>query len=206
MSMPAVLGIMNFGQFRRTAKSLQSPRQANAFYKHLLQSRKIGTTINVGVNILRQFDKGAAEEFEKHVIHLKAYRELISYRAPSSGDSFPKAEVDVIEMCRLLAEIAQMQSELFEASILKHAEGNFSFLPESIQRICNMKIDGISFFDREDHYRLDYLRRKYPFPSNVRHIMSEGQVEDFFGSWCAEEEEEGNFSPDDNWRILFDVP
>jgi hypothetical protein len=36
--------------------------------------------------------------------------------------------------------------------------------------------------------------------------MSEGHVEDFFGSWCAEEDTDADiFDPDDNWYIIFDV-
>ncbi len=163
-------------------------------------------TINVGITILRQFDNDLASQIKNHVTHLKAFRELISYRAPSSGDSFPKADIDVIKLCKLLAEIAQMQSEIFESSALKHAIGNFSISEEAITRICEVEIDGFEFFDQEDYYRMDYLRRKHPFPTNVCHVMSEGHVEDFFGSWRAEEDEDENFNPDENWRIIFDVP
>ena len=165
-------------------------------------------TINVAVGIVSQFDKGTAEEANKHITHLKAFRELISYRAPSSGDAFPKPAIDVIAFCKLCAEIAQMQSELFEASLHKNAKGTFSLSTEAIQHICNVEIDGVHFYDKEDSYRMGYLQRKYPLPTNILHIMSEGHVEDFFGSWCAkgEDEAEGQFDPDDNWRILFDVP
>lgn len=163
-------------------------------------------TINVAVGIVSQFDKALAEEANKHITHLKAFRELISYRAPSSGDAFPKPRIDVIDFCRLCAEIAQMQSELLEASVLKNAQGIFSLSNESIERICNIEIEGVRFHDKEDSYRMGYLRRKYPLPTNVLHIMSEGHAEDFFGSWCGEEEAEGQFTPDDNWGIIFDVP
>lgn len=163
-------------------------------------------TINVAADILGQFDKKVAAQTKKHITHLKAFRELISYRAPSSGDSFPKADVDVIAICRLFAEIAQLQSELIEASVLKNAIGSFSLKAEAIDRICKIKIAGINFDDTEDHYRMDYLRLKYPLPTNILHIMSEGHVEDFFGSWCPKDEEEDQFNPDNNRGILFDVP
>lgn len=163
-------------------------------------------TINVAVDILSQFDKKVAAQAKKHIVHLKAFRELISYRAPSSGDSFPKADVDVIAICRLFAEVAQLQSELIEASVLKNAVGSFSLKAEAIDRICNIEIDGIEFYDEEDYYRMDYLRRKYPLPTNILHIMSEGHVEDFFGSWRSKDEGEDQFNPDNAWRILFDVP
>lgn len=163
-------------------------------------------TINVAVGIVSQFDKAIADKANKHITHLKAFREFISYRAPSSGDAFPKPGIDVISFCRLCAEIAQMQSELLEASVLKNAKGTFALSTEAVQRICNVEIEGVHFYDKEDSYRMGYLQRKYPLPTNIFHIMSEGHVEDFFGSWCAEEEAEGQFNPDDNWSIIFDVP
>jgi len=163
-------------------------------------------TINVATDIIGQYDNKVASRAKKHIIHLKAFRELISYRAPSSGDSFPRADIDVIDLCRLFAEIAQLQSELIEASILRSVTGKFSLKSQAIDRICKVNIDGITFYDQEDHYRMDYLRRKYPLPTNILHIMSEGHVEDFFGSWCPKDEEEDQFDPDGNWRILFDVP
>lgn len=163
-------------------------------------------TINVSIDILSQFNKEVANKINTHSTYLKAFRELISYRAPSSGGSFQKTDIDVIEICRLLAEIAQLQSELIEASILKNVKGNFSLKTEAIDHICNNEIDGFTFRDNEDRYRMEYLQRKYPLPTNILHIMSEGHVEDFFGSWCALNKEGGQFDPDNNWRILFDVP
>ena len=64
----------------------------------------------------------------------------------------------------------------------------------------------ISFFDREDWHRIGYLARKHPAPLNILHMMSDGHVEDFFGSWCGEDDDPAAFNPDNDWRILFDVP
>lgn len=165
-------------------------------------------SINVVSDWLSILDKELADRFKKFILHSKAYRELISYRAPSSGDSFKKStEFDVIELCELLVELAQLHSEILEKSIHKNVKEVFNFKEEYITQVCHSEIDGNSFWDREDAYRLDYLRRKYPLPTNIQHIMSEGHVEDFFGSWCAEEETDDDiFDPDDNWQIIFDVP
>ncbi|MBI2386969.1 MAG: hypothetical protein HYV14_13335 [Elusimicrobia bacterium] len=163
-------------------------------------------TINIASDIFAQFNRKLAGKTKQHITHLKAYRELISYRAPSSGDSFPKADIDVIDMCRLFAEIAQLQSELIETSFLKNASGKFFLKADVIDQICDVEIDGFTFYDKEDHYRMDYLRRKHPLPTNIMHIMSEGHVEDFFGSWRSKDEEAGEFDPDADWGILFDVP
>ena len=105
-----------------------------------------------------------------------------------------------------MAELAQMHSELLERSIHKNVKDIFNFNEEYIVQVCHSEIDGFSFWDHEDEYRLNYLRRKYPIPTNIQHIMSEGYVEDFFSSWYAKKETDDIFDPDDNWQIIFDVP
>jgi hypothetical protein len=159
--------------------------------------------------VLAKLDHELAGMVKQQVLHIKAYRELISYRAPSSGDSFSKIDIGLstVDLCQMLVEVAQLQSEVLEASVIKHAEGSFSFKEDYINQICITKIDGNSFMDGEDAYRLGYLKRKYPLPTNIQHMMAEGHIEDFFGSWCPKEEtEEDVFDPDENWRIIFDVP
>ncbi len=47
---------------------------------------------------------------KQRVMRLKAFREFISYRAPSSGDALGKYNVDVHSICRVPVEIAQMVS------------------------------------------------------------------------------------------------
>ncbi|MDL2123223.1 MAG: hypothetical protein LWX51_09085, partial [Deltaproteobacteria bacterium] len=149
-------------------------------------------SINVVCDALAKLDKKFSEKLKNYILHLKAYRELISYRAPSSGDSFSKIHFDLelIELCQLLCEFAQVQSELLEVSILKHAKENYDFLDSYIDQVCNTEIHGFSFQDDEDWYRLDYLKRKYPLPTNIMHILSEGHVEDFFGSWLPKNDED----------------
>jgi hypothetical protein len=169
-------------------------------------------SINIVCDAIAKLDKIFSEKLKKYILHLKAYRELISYRAPSSGDSFSKTpfDMELIELCQLLCEIAQVQSELLEVSILKHAKENYNFLDSYIDQVCKTKIHGFSFRDGEDWYRLDYIKRKYPLPTNIMHILSEGHVEDFFGSWLPKNdkdvENEDIFNPDNNWRVIFDVP
>lgn len=163
-------------------------------------------TINIACDVLAHLNKGLSNQVKSSTIHLKAFRELISYRAPSSGDNFEKPDFDVYRYCRLFLEVAQLQSELLEASIEKNVSKSFELDQNFTQHVCDIEIDGISFNDKEDWYRIGYLARKHPAPTNILHIMSEGHVEDFFGSWCPEEETPNAFSPDDDWRILFDVP
>ncbi|WP_353742576.1 hypothetical protein WHX55_11000 [Pseudomonas fluorescens] len=163
-------------------------------------------TINIACDEIANFDRELSGRVKKAVLHLKAFRELISYRAPSSGDRFPKPDFDIYEYSRLFLEIAQLQSELLEASIEKNVTESFELQNEVISHVTDVEIEGINFHDNEDKYRLGYLSQKHPAPTNILHIMSEGHVEDFFGSWCSDDEQPGSFDPDEDWQILFDVP
>lgn len=142
------------------------------------------------------------------ILRIKAFREMISYRAPSNGSQHGDYDFDVLSLCKVPVELAQMISEIFENALHKHLPDGFK--PELnrdiLAQVHKTEINGFEFNDDEDSYRIDYLFRKYPMPTNILHIMSEGHVEDFFGSWCEHTPKEGSFDPDDNWQILFDVP
>lgn len=163
-------------------------------------------TINVACDVIARLDRELSAYIKKAVLHLKAFRELISYRAPSSGDNFPKPEFDVYDYSRFLLEIAQFQSELLEASLEKNVTSSFDLDQNFTQFVTDVEIEGIHFHDNEDWYRIGYLVRKHPRPTNILHIMSEGHVEDFFGSWATDSEQPDMFDPDEDWQILFDVP
>lgn len=159
------------------------------------------------ISHLRAFSRPIADNVEQLVRLLKAERELISYRAPSVGDDQVSTQNNFLWLCTLLAEVAQFNSELFDTSLTKHADPKaFVLLPEYASRIATIQIDDYSFDDREDAYRLDYLSRKFPRPTNLQHMMTEGHVEDFFGAWCAEEPTGDMFDPDDMQGIIFDIP
>jgi len=156
---------------------------------------------------LRRFDKTVADSAKTEIRELKAERELISYRAPSSGDDRISEKNRYLSLCMLLAEVAQFNSELFESSMLKHANpAHFCLLSAYAEKVASFEIDGHYFGDNEDAYRLGYLARKQPHPVNIRHLMKEGHVDDFFGAWVAKEESDEVFNPDDMHSIIFDIP
>jgi hypothetical protein len=153
-----------------------------------------------------KFSKTVAESAETTIRRLKAERELISYRAPSSGDDKVSENNDFLWLCTMLSEIAQFNSELFEASLFKNGEpSSFQLLPEYLNKISGIEIDGHYFGDCEDAYRLGYLARKYPLPANLMHLMTQGHVEDFFGAWYGGDDK-SLFNPDDMQQIIFDIP
>ncbi|MCW5599960.1 MAG: hypothetical protein KIT59_12775 [Nitrosomonas sp.] len=163
--------------------------------------------INLAFDHIAQFNKKVSSELKEATLRAKAFRELISYRSPSSGDNSIQDFYQLEPIATLLAEIAQFNSELLEVSILKNtSKDTFRFLQEYIDDLASATIEGVHFFDTEDSYRLDYLRRKYPLPPNILHVMTEGHVEDFFGAWCAKDPIDDAFDPDKDWQLIFDIP
>lgn len=163
--------------------------------------------IDGAVENLRRFNKDIAETIKNDIRELKAERELISYRAPSSGDDQVAEKNRIFALCTLLAEVAQFNSELLEVSLSKNADPQaFVLFSKDAEKIAGIEIDGHYFGDREDAYRLGYLARKHPYPANVQHLMTDGHVEDFFGAWHAGEDGEEFFDPDRMQDIIFDIP
>jgi len=165
--------------------------------------------INLTYDYIKKFNLELAEKFKNKIHLLKAHRELITYRAPTDGDYNIDNDIDIIELCTLIVELAQFNSEILETSIQKNIKDkDCVFMPEYIQQLSVIKVNNYTFFDKEDSYRLNYLRRKWPIPPNILHSMTEGHTEDFFGAWEADEDIDDIFttgSPCD-WQSIFDIP
>ncbi|WP_152555630.1 hypothetical protein [Methylomarinum vadi] len=163
--------------------------------------------LNIVIAHIVEFDPNFASFVKNNVQSLRASRELISYRAPSSGDEAIPDIKEFLGMCSFLAELAQLDSELIESSINKNADPNaFVILPEYMCELANVSLGPHTFGDTEDAYRLDYFRRKQPHMLNIRFLMREGHVDDFFGAWSDPEETEGAFDPDEMNGVIFDIP
>jgi len=163
--------------------------------------------IIIAYDYVAKFDFDLAKKLIGQTQELKAFRELISYRSPTSGDENISNNCDVLSLTTMLSELAQFNSELLEASVIKNAdESDFVFLRKYQDQLSQVTIEGIQFFDREDSYRLGYLSRKYPLPPNILHVMTKGHVEDFFGAWVSPDDKEGCFDPDGDWQLIFDIP
>ncbi|HCT2375993.1 hypothetical protein [Morganella morganii] len=160
---------------------------------------------------LARFDRNIANRFDNMFKQLKSNRELLSYKAPASGDENIKIQDEVIYFCTLLAEVAQLNTAILHKAVLKHSDPmNFVVLDEHMSRIYNVEIEGHSYYDHQDRQRLDYLRRKGSTPYSIFLTMTEGQTEDFIGAWDADNEdsEEARFysgSPC-SWQEIFHIP
>lgn len=163
--------------------------------------------IRIVADHIAHLDKSTAEYLRDQDREMKSARELISYRAPSSGDSMVPDIPGFLSQCTLLAELAQFNSELLEASIIKNADPTaFALLQGYLYRLSNVKIGNHLFGDPEDAYRLDYFHRKQPHMQNLRFLMREGHVDNFFGAWSDPDEKPDVFDSDENTSIIFDIP
>jgi hypothetical protein len=111
----------------------------------------------IGQTILhvQAFDKKAAGALNSFIRSAKAQRELIDYRAPSTGDANLEPMQQLEPHCRLLGELAQMNSELLEVSFEKHTSGaGFSIRENAVRTFASPEIGGAHFIDYEDARRL----------------------------------------------------
>ncbi|MCP4763563.1 MAG: hypothetical protein GY870_17460 [archaeon] len=168
-------------------------------------------TINVACDWISKFNPDFSEKIKDVTLMLKAQRELVSYRCPASGDQNLIENFDLDYHLTILAEIAQINSELLEKSVNKHTDKSMHIVfQKHIDEITKVEINGFSFNDSEDRYRLDYVRRKQPHPFNLALFMTEGQTEDFIGAWESESSEDDpdqfSMGSPSEWQQIFDIP
>jgi len=165
--------------------------------------------INVAFDWIAKLDTSLASNMKKTSLQLKAQRELIAYKAPASGDKNLGTNYDLTDFLTILAEVAEFNSELLEGSINKNADpSSFDLLDEHIHQIATVEIDGFTFLDDEDYWRLGYVQRKMRRPYHLGFFMHPGQSEDFIGAWDGDEDAGETFSngSSSNWQVIFDVP
>jgi hypothetical protein len=174
-----------------------------------LMSISHSKAINIAFDWIARLDKQKAAELKSTTLLLKAQRELIAYKAPASGDRNLGGDYDLIELLTILAEVAEFNSELLEASVTKNADpSTFVVLDEHVHQIARPEVEGYTYFDSQDCVHLDYLRRKMPRPYHLGVFMHPGQSEDFVCAWDGDDgntESFTNGSPA-NWQVIFDVP
>ena len=165
--------------------------------------------IKLAFSWLGRFNSNTAEEFKQKTLKLKAQREVISYRIPSSGDSNLSDTLDLEQILITLAEVAQFNSELLRQALDKYAAKESFIIPDDSHavKIAHIVIDGFYFFDNEDAYRLSYLMRKRPSPQPLHFTMTEGMTEDFFGAWDSDsEDDQVSMGSPSEWQTIFDIP
>ena len=191
-------------------RSLTLSMTSQNWQNEALLNQNHSAAVNIACDAVAELNKVEGQKFRQAIVRLKANRELISYRAPTSGNEWKQVDLDLTYICIIFCELAQLHSELLETAIeKKYASGmNFNLHINDFKVLYNPKIDGHVFPDSEELYRIEYLLRKHPMPTNICHILTEGHVDYFFDAWGAEDE--GNnkqlFNADTNWQRIFDLP
>lgn len=164
-------------------------------------------TINLVGDIVAKCDKEKGEEIKKLIDWAREYREIFSYKFPANRLTGHLINFEkVVAGCRLLCEIAQLQSAILEAAITKHVTQQYGIDEMEVIRTYLYGEKNFQFIDSEDGYRLNYIQRKVTRPFSIINTMTEGMVEDFFGAWCSDLDDNDVYNPDENWRIIFPVP
>jgi hypothetical protein len=164
--------------------------------------------INVAVDAIRKLSRPEGDKAASMLEKAKVYRELFSYKFPANGlrsvsKSGSKEVQDAIELCSVIGEIAQLNSECMHSSLEKLVHEEVSVDMEILKKCFLYETNEGVIHDSEDWYRTDYFKRHKLTPWNLQWTAREGLVEDFFGAWCSEEENEDSYDPDTNWRIIF---
>ena len=172
-----------------------------------LPSMPHSKTINIIGDIVAKYDKKKGEEIKNFIDWAREYREIFSYKFPANGLTEHLVKFDqVVTICRLLCELAQLQSAILESSITKHVTQKYEIDETEVTRTYLYGDKNFQFIDAEDGYRLGYIQRKVSRPYSIINTMTEGMVEDFFGAWCSDSDDEDGYNPDANWHIIFPVP
>lgn len=113
-------------------------------------------------------------------------------------------------MCRLLSELAQFNSEVFQKSCEKNIQESLEIESNDLEAgfvykdylSSHYENESDRVIDREDYYRLRYFAKHNADPINICWTARVGLVEDFFGSWASSEEnlsgDEEYFNPNQN--------
>ncbi|MBW4057058.1 MAG: hypothetical protein HIU83_17025 [Proteobacteria bacterium] len=164
--------------------------------------------INVTVDAIKKISKVEGDNASMMLDKSKEYRELFSYKFPANGiGSLSKSEIiqieDAIRICAVICEISQVHSECLHFSLQQYVTNPVDVDMQILKKCFLYETNEGVFHDSEDWYRTNYFKRHKVTPWNLYWTAREGLVEDYFGSWCAEEPEEGSYDPDINWRIIF---
>jgi hypothetical protein len=162
-------------------------------------------TLNQAVSFLRRLKSDAKDRWEGVFKGAQAQRELFSYRFPASGLDFldeGQVELDrVLPLCRLLADLAKLNSDCLESSLAKHAKGPFQLIDnDDLALAASYAFGNATKRDRYDVHWLRRFARGGGKVSNLAFMAAEGLIEDFFGAWQSQDG--SGFDPDEYAYLL----
>lgn len=160
---------------------------------------------------LKEFDPKFSKSIEKVIKDLEHKNESVSYEA----NSLEKVSVDnhdFLSACRLLAEIAQFNSELLEELLFERnfydKKSEFTLLPKYLDEITFSKNDEHSHENMQSQQQLRLIAKKHPEPKNLMRLMTKGYIDNYFAWWFQKDDFNDHVIDkfDPKRQIIFDIP
>ncbi|MCD1644523.1 hypothetical protein [Aurantimonas coralicida] len=170
--------------------------------------RTHSSILNLTESYLRRLNSKLAAQWGAVLKNAQSQRELYSYRFPTTGLAFIEKYAirldDAIELCQLLSDLAQLNSDCLESALRKHSTGEFRVAQgDAIRLAMTYELDGVETEDNDDYYRIGYHIRKFSTVSNLAFMATEGLRDDYAISWSSDERhDEDAFNPDDYMYLL----
>ncbi|MER8460987.1 hypothetical protein [Mesorhizobium sp. M0522] len=164
--------------------------------------------LNRTAEYMRALDPARRLVWRERLAALRDHRELFSYRFPLSGPDLIGREVldpgPVTELACLIAELASINSECFQASLEKHASDELDVPPIPDHTWSSVyELAGSAAADPLDRERFGKFVRGWKTVSTLEVMAYDGLMEDIYGSWTdADPIREDAFDPDDYSRLL----
>ncbi len=165
--------------------------------------------LNRTADYLRDLDPSRRVEWRSQMARLREHRELFSYRFPMSGPRFvgysaldPAASTN---LARLIAELAALNSECFEAVLSKHVGKDMPVIDlPGHDWATAYELAGAPAVDPADRERFGKLRSGWCTVSPLHVMTSDGMMDDLYGSWTdtSSEDDFNGFDPDNYSSLI----
>lgn len=160
------------------------------------------------LSYLEKLDKHVAKAVKDLFKQVKNKRELTAYNAYLKETDATEIEY-FLSICRLLVEIAQFNSELFESTLLEHdkfEQDTFPLLDDYLDKIAFFQVE--SYLSEDNNHQICNIAKKYPQPRNLMALMSNGYIDAHLHWWVGQDDFNAHSAEHffGNRRIIFDVP
>ena len=164
--------------------------------------------INIAVNELASINPEIAGTVAKIVWSSKQYRNMLSYAFPLSGLRIASelnlpTHHQIIKICVLLAELAEINSECMYTACRKFTVGPFAVDEHTIRQCYEYHATRGVVFDDDDWYRAPKMEAIQFLPP-LYFIPSDGWIDDVLAAWDADDDNDENvFSLGSSLYMLF---
>ncbi len=169
---------------------------------------------------IRKFNINRGNEISSLLFQYKDYRELFSYKFPSSGIDLVRdfgnefEYADTVQLCKMLCEIAQLNSERVEKYVKKHCFSNideWGKLTYKYMKQCfvykHITKKDLHMIDEEDECAIRYIIEHHPFPINLSGTLPGWKIKNLFATWEHDEIKSDQYQdiyhPSDNLNVIF---